>query len=163
MGQNGLVERFRGRFVAKFDDRGRIKIPSRYLSILEQNYSRDVYLTSVNGDHILFYPMKVWEQIEEKIERIKMRGPEVEEYISRISYWGTESEIDPKGRILIPPYLRESSKLNGEVFILGKVDYLVLWNKEIFEARYLAGNFTDEKLQRVSGVLNELSALSGHE
>ena len=163
MGQNGMNERFRGSYIATIDDRGRVKIPAKYLSVLEQGMGREVYLTSVNGDHVLFYPMKVWQEIERKIAAIPMRDPEMEEFVSRISYWGTETEIDPKGRILIPADLRAASKLESGLLILGKIDYMVIWNKEVFEARYMGGQFSDEKLNRVSRLLNEFSALPRNE
>jgi len=163
MGQNGINERFRGSYIATIDDRGRVKIPAKYLSVLEQGFGREVYLTSVNGDHILFYPMKVWQEIERKIASIPMRDPEMEEFVSRSSYWGTETEIDPKGRVLIPADLRAASKLDSGLLILGKIDYMVIWNKEVFEARYMGGQFSDEKLNRVSRLLNEFSALPRNE
>lgn len=163
MGQNGINERFRGSYIATIDDRGRVKIPAKYLSVLEQGMGREVYLTSINGDHILFYPMKIWQEIERKIAAIPMRDPEMEEFVSRISYWGTETEIDPKGRILIPADLRAASKLESGLLILGKIDHMVIWNKEVFEARYMGGQFGDEKLNRVSRLLNEFSALPRNE
>ncbi len=163
MGQNGINERFRGSYIATIDDRGRVKIPAKYLSVLEQGFGREVYLTSVNGDHILFYPMKVWQEIERKIAAIPMRDPEMEEFVSRSSYWGTETEIDPKGRILIPADLRAASRLESALLILGKIDYMVIWNKEVFETRYMGGQFSDEKLNRISRLLNEFSALPRHE
>jgi MraZ protein len=163
MGQNGINERFRGSYIATIDDRGRVKIPAKYLSVLEQGMGREVYLTSINGDHILFYPMKVWQEIERKIAAIPMRDPEMEEFVSRSSYWGTETEIDPKGRVLIPADLRAASKLDSGLLILGKIDYMVIWNKEVFEARYMGGQFSDEKLNRVSRLLNEFSALPRNE
>ena len=92
-----------------------------------------------------------------------MRDPDLEEYISRISFWGSETEIDPKGRILIPSDLRQSSKLENNLLILGKIDYLVIWNKESFAAKYMGGQFSDEKMQKVSRLLNEFSSLPGHE
>lgn len=158
-----MNERFRGSYIAKIDDRGRVKIPAKYLSALETDFGKDVYLTSVNGDHVLFYPMKVWQEIEKKIAAIPMRDPDMEEFVSRSSYWGSESEIDPKGRILIPPDLRAASKLESSLLILGKIDYMVIWNKEVFEARYMGGQFSDEKMHRVSRLLNEFSALPRHE
>jgi len=158
-----MNERFRGSYIATIDDRGRVKIPAKYLSVLEQGMGREVYLTSVNGDHVLFYPMKVWQEIERKIAAIPMRDPEMEEFVSRISYWGTETEIDPKGRILIPADLRAASKLESGLLILGKIDHMVIWNKEVFEARYMGGQFSDEKLNRVSRLLNEFSALPRNE
>ncbi len=163
MGQNGINERFRGSYIATIDDRGRVKIPAKYLSVLDQGFGREAYLTSVNGDHVLFYPMKVWQEIERKIAAIPMRDPEMEEFVSRSSYWGTETEIDPKGRILIPADLRAASKLESGLLILGKIDYMVIWNKEVFEARYMGGQFSDEKLNRVSRLLNEFSALPRNE
>lgn len=158
-----MKERFRGSYIAKIDDRGRVKIPAKYLSVLEKDFGREVYLTSVNGDHILFYPMMVWQEIEKKIAAIPVRDPDLEEFVSRSSFWGTETEIDPKGRILIPPDLRAGSKLENSLLILGKIDYLVIWNKEVFEARYMGGQFGDEKMHKVSRMLNEFSSLPSHE
>jgi len=163
MGQSGIIERFRGSYIATIDDRGRVKIPAKYLSVLEQGFGREVYLTSLNGDHVLFYPMQVWLEIERKIAAIPMRDPDMEEFVSRSSYWGAESEIDSKGRILIPADLRASSQLQGSLLILGKIDTLVIWNKEVFETRYMGGQFSDEKLHRVSRLLNESAALPRHE
>ena len=64
-----MKERFRGSYIAKIDDRGRVKIPAKYLSALETDFGKEVYLTSVNGDHVLFYPMTVWQEIEKKDRR----------------------------------------------------------------------------------------------
>lgn len=158
-----MNERFRGSYIATIDDRGRVKIPAKYLAVLEQTPGREVYLTSVNGDHVLFYPMNVWQAIERKIAAIPVRDPDLEEYVSRSSYWGSESEIDSKGRILIPPDLRSASRLESSLLILGKIDYLVIWNKEVFEARYMGGLFSDEKMLHVSRLLNEFPALPRNE
>ncbi len=153
---------FRSRFTARFDDRGRIRLPSRFLEIIEATYNRELYLTSLNGDHILCYPLKVWEGIEERIERIQLRGPEIEEFLNRTSYFGSETEIDPKGRILVPAYLRERCQLSESAFLLGKVDHWVIWNEEQFVARNLAGTFDDEKLRRVAALLHDGLPLPGH-
>jgi MraZ protein len=163
MGKNGIIERFRGSFVAKIDDRSRVKIPSQYLFVLEKRYGRAVYLTSLNGTHILLYPLAVWEAVESRIEQINVRDPDLEEYLSRISYWGSESDIDQRGRVLIPPNLKASCHMVDQVLILGKVDYLVLWNKELFETKYLQGTFNDERMARVSRIIHEFSSLPGDE
>ena len=154
-----MIERFRGSFKVTIDDRGRIKVPARYISILESQFDRRVYLTSLNGDHVLFYPLKTWEEIESRIATIKVRDPDVEEYLSRISFWGAESETDSKGRILIPPDLRIRSQLVNEVLILGKVDHLVFWNRELFESKFLSGQFSDERLDKVARIFNAIPSL----
>ena len=157
------ARRFRGSYELKLDDRGRIKIPSKYLSVLEEQYGKELYITSINGDRVFLYPLKVWEAIEQSIETMKVRAPEIEDYVSRTSFWGNESEVDSRGRVLIPPELRTSSKLNGNVRIFGKIDHMVIWNEELFRTKSLSGEFTDEKLYEVSRLLNESSSLSKDE
>lgn len=137
----------------RLDDRGRLKIPARYLSILEEQYGREFYVTSLNGDHVLLYPLPVWEKIEQNIEKMKVRAPEIEEYVSRTSFWGNESEVDARGRVLIPPELRKESKLDEDVRVVGNIDYMVLWNEAMFREKSMSGQFNDEKLQKVSELL----------
>jgi len=165
MGQSGTMKRFRGSFVLKVDDRGRIKVPSQYLSILDQQYGKELYITSINGDRVFLYPLHVWEGIEQSIEKIKVRSPEIEEYISRTSFWGNESEVDARGRVLIPPELRKESQLDGNAVlrIFGKIDHMVVWHEELFKEKSLSGEFSDEKMQIVSRLINEASTLPGKE
>ncbi len=163
MGQNGKVRRFRGSYVLKVDDRGRVKIPAKYLSVLEEQFGTELYITSINGDRVYLYPSSVWESIELTIEKKKIRAPEIENYISRTSYWGNESEVDARGRILIPPELRLASKLNDNIRIFGKIDHMIIWNEEMFKTKSLSGEFTDKELYEVSRLLNEIPTLSGNE
>lgn len=158
-----MKNRFRGSYELKVDDRGRVKIPSHYLSILEEHYGKELYVTSVNGDRMYIYPLSVWEGVEQNIEKMRVRTPELEEYISRTSYWGNECEMDAKGRLLIPPELRSASQLNDNVRIIGKIDHMVLWNDLLFKEKSLKGDFSDEQLHHVSLLLNEVAALSGRE
>jgi MraZ protein len=158
MGQNGTKKRFRGSFVLRVDDRGRVKIPSQYLSILTEQHGKELYITSLNGDRVLIYPLNVWEEIEESIEKIRIRAPEIDEYISRTSYWGNESEVDSRGRMLIPPELRKSSQLDSDVRIIGEIDHMVVWNEDMFKEKALSGEFSDEKLQIVSRLIHEAAA-----
>lgn len=142
----------------KMDDRGRIKVPAKYLSVLEEQYGKELYITSVNGDRVLLYPLTVWEAIEQSIETMKVRTPEIENYVSRTSFWGNEGEVDGRGRVLIPPELRTAGKLNDNLRIIGKIDHMVIWNEEMFRSKALSGEFSDEKLHRVSLMLNDADA-----
>ena len=157
------MRRFRGSYILKVDDRGRIKIPSKYHSALTEQYGSQLYITSINGDRVFLYPLSVWEAIEQTIEKMKVRSPQIENYISRTSYWGNETEVDVRGRVLIPPELRTSSKLNEELRIFGKIDHMILWNEEMFKTKSLSGEFTDKELYEVSRAINEFSTLSGNE
>jgi MraZ protein len=157
------MQRFRGSYEAKIDDRGRIKIPAKFLSVFDAGYGRDLYVTSLEGDHVIIYPMKIWERVEFQIENAGILDPDVDAYVNRLSYWGTEAELDSKGRVLVPPALRKEGQLDEVVRVLGKANHLVIWNEENFRIKELGEPFGKEKLQKVSRILNEISAMAGQE
>lgn len=158
-----MSSRFRGSYLLKIDDKSRIKVPARYHTIFESQFGKELYLTSLNGDRIYVYPLKVWERIESSIEKMRVRTPELEEFINRTSFWGSEAEIDNRGRILMPPELRESARLNDSIRVVGKIDHLVVWNDSLFRETALEGVFDEDKLQKVAMVLNGQDSRSGHE
>lgn len=153
----GQLKRFRGSYELRLDDRGRVKIPARYLSILEEQYSKEIYLTSLNGGNVLLYPLNVWEVIEQTIEKIPVRSPEIEEYVDRTSFWGSESEMDARGRILVPPELRSAAQLHENVRVVGKIDHMVVWNDKLFREKSIPGEFGPEKMQKVAELLEKYS------
>jgi MraZ protein len=150
MGENGKNLRLRGSYIVKVDDSGRIKIPEEFRDIIEDNYGKKLYITSIDGECILVYPLPVWEEIEEKISKLPSAHPSVTKYRDRTSYFGNTTQIDSKGRILVPPLLREKGQINGQVIILGSVNYLKIWNKEIFEKKILVEPLTIEDLKALS-------------
>lgn len=158
-----MTQRFRGSYDVKIDDRGRIKIPVKFIHVFDSGYGRDIFLTSLNGDHVILYPMKIWEEMELKIENVGVWNPDIDDFMSRLSYWGAESEIDLKGRVLIPTDLRKQSQLNGSIRILGKANHLVIWNEQLFLTRELGDSFGKEKLHKVSNILNAVPSLSSDE
>ena len=56
----------RGNFSAKIDDKGRLKIPTAFRSLVAEKYGDSLYVTSVTGESVRIYPMAVWAGIEEK-------------------------------------------------------------------------------------------------
>jgi MraZ protein len=40
--------------------------------------------------------------------------------------------MDRQGRVLVPPILRESAQMKGEVDVLGNLNYLEVWNHARF-------------------------------
>jgi len=154
MGKSGNNVRFRGRFDVKVDSRGRIRISSRFLNIFEEGHGKEIYITSLNGDHALIYPLTEWENIEQKLENVKM-NPLIQEYISRTSFWGLESEVDARGRVLLPKNLRVAARLEDAIFILGARDHLEVWNNELYNERFLKGEWNIEKQAEISRIIHE--------
>lgn len=136
----------RGSYTAKMDEKGRLKIPADFKRHLEEAYkSADFYVTSLTGESVWIYPLPVWEEKEEKLNKAPSMEPAVRKFIDRVSYFGQQQQVDAQGRILIHPLLRNAAELVGEVMVMGKTKYLEVWEAEKFRAsRLLAEPYTDE-------------------
>lgn len=121
----------RGNYPAKVDEKGRVKIPVAFLAEL-RDLGEKFYVTSENGDFVRIYPMKVWNEIEEKLARISSHNRAKQKFLTRTNYYGQVVTLDGQGRILIPPVLREAAQMKGEVDVLGNLNYLTVWNHARF-------------------------------
>jgi len=137
--------KFRGNIPAKIDSQGRLKIPSVHKAILDEIYGSDaLFITSLNGDRVLIYPMKEWEAIEAKL-RDKPGGAAKQKFQQRTGYWGKEAQVDSQGRIPLHPHLRKAAEVDGtDVAVIGYGTYLEVWNNGNIEANMVNNPFTDE-------------------
>ncbi len=135
----------RGNAFAKIDDKGRLKVPSVFRTVIEPKFGNEFYVTSVRGDSVLIYPMEVFTQVEERLIRSSKVQPLVDRYRSSLNYYGQQSVMDAQGRIAIHPLLRDTAALDGEVTVLGQQNYLEVWSRHEFEKRHKP--LSDEELR----------------
>ena len=141
---------FRGNAPAKIDDKARLKIPTGFRGVLETQYGRDLFVTSLTGESVRIYPMPVWVEIERKLAEIPSTLPARLKYFNRVNYFGQPGDLDKQGRVLIPARLRESAEMVGEVDVFGLYNYLEVWNHERFAAKLRGEPFTDEDARALS-------------
>lgn len=140
----------RGNSPAKIDDKGRLKIPNGFRSLIEDEHGRQLFVTSLHGDSVRIYPMPVWAEIERKLAQIPSTHPSRLKFLDRVNFFGQISEIDSQGRVVIAARLREAASMIGEVDVLGQVNYLEIWNHERFVARLQREPFTDDDARALS-------------
>jgi MraZ protein len=140
----------RGNSPAKIDDRGRLKIPNGFRAFIEGEHGRELFVTSLHGDSVRIYPMPVWADIERKLALIPTSHPSRLKYLDRVNFYGQVSDIDTQGRVVIPPRLRDSATMVGEVDVFGQLNYLEVWNHERFIAKMQREPFTDEDARALS-------------
>ena len=133
----------RGSYPARIDDKGRLKIPTAFKSLVEDRHGADVYVTSLTGESVRVYPMTIWRGVEERLSAMPSTHPARLKFLDRVNYYGQIGEFDAQGRVLIPSRLREAAGMSGEVDVLGQVDYLEVWNHERFLAKLQRDPFTD--------------------
>ena len=135
---------FRGNAPAKIDDKGRLKIPNAFRSLLESKYGRELFLTSLSGEYVRVYPMPVWLETEQKLAEMPSTHPARLRFLDRISYFGQAAELDIQGRVIIPVRLREAAMMTGDVDVLGLYNYLDVWNHDRFLTKLQREPFTDD-------------------
>ena len=141
---------FRGNAPARIDDKGRLKVPNAFRSLLENKYGRELFLTSVTGDYVRIYPMPVWLAIEEKLGQVPSTHPAKLRFLDRVNYFGQAAELDVQGRVIVPVRLRESATMNGDVDVLGQYNYLDVWNHDRFLTKLQRDAYTDEDAKALS-------------
>ena len=135
----------RGNQLATIDEKGRLKVPSSFRSEIEEAHgSVDFYITSLKGDSVLIYPLSVWQEIEDRLAKLPALNPTKKKFLDRTNYYGQLTSVDKSGRILIPPVLRESAEMAGEVAVLGCLNHLDVWNHKRFLGRIQDQPFTEE-------------------
>jgi MraZ protein len=135
---------FRGNAPARIDDKGRLKVPTTFRSLLETKYGRELFLTSLTGEYVRIYPMPVWLEIEQKLGAMPSTHPSRLRFLDRINYYGSPGELDAQGRVLMPVRLRETATMSGDVDVLGVYNYLEVWNHERFLHKLQRDAYTED-------------------
>jgi MraZ protein len=81
----------------------------------------------------------------------------VDTYLNLTSYYGQQAEMDNQARVLLPQILRGTAKLDAEVTVFGKLTYLEVRNREIFEQSLPAKKMTTEKRSALAAILKRHS------
>jgi MraZ protein len=141
---------FRGNAPARIDEKGRLKVPTAFRSLLESKYGRELFLTSITGEYVRVYPMPVWLENEQKLSQVPSTNPAKLRYLDRVNYYGQISELDSQGRVLIPVRLRDAATMSGDVDVLGVINYLDVWNHDRLLTKMQREPYTDDDARALS-------------
>jgi MraZ protein len=141
---------FRGHEQARIDDKGRLKVPNVFRSLLEKTHGRELFVTSLTGESVLVYPMPIWTEKEKKLAEIPSLHPSRRRYFDRVNFFGQAVELDTQGRVLVPLRLRETATMNGDVDVLGQYDHLEIWNHDRLLTKMQRDPYTDEDARALS-------------
>ncbi len=140
----------RGNYAAKIDDKGRLKLPNAFRSLVESTHGPELFVTSLTGESVSIYPMPVWIELEEKLAKAPSTHPSKLRFLDRVNYYGQVAEFDSQGRVLIHSRLRESAGMAGDVDVLGQYSRLDVWNHDRFVARLQHDPYTDDDARALS-------------
>jgi MraZ protein len=134
----------RGNYTARIDSKGRLKVPTPFRRLVEEQHGKEVYVTSLTGESVRIYPLPEWEAIEQRLALLPTMDPARRKFLDRTNYYGQQATMDAQGRVLVHPLLRKSAEVIGDVAVLGYLTYLEVWELERFQRRLLADPYTEE-------------------
>src|ERR1041385_8959639 len=140
----------RGNAPATIDEKGRLKIPSNFRTYIEESWGSDYYVTSLSGESVLIYPLPSWQEIEERLAKLRSFNPTKKKFLDRTNFYGQVTAADKSGRVLIPALLRESAQMTGEVAVVGYLDHLDVWNHKRFLGKIQEHTFTHDDQETLS-------------
>jgi len=120
--------RFIGTYEHNVDDKGRLAIPAKFRDGLGERF-----FATKGLDRCLFlFPESEWEKQQEQLASLPLAMRDARAY-SRLFFAGAcECELDRQGRINIPPYLREYAAINKDVVVIGVMNRVEVWSREVW-------------------------------
>ncbi len=140
----------RGSAAARIDNKGRLKVPAIFRGSVQNQNGPEVFVTSLTGECVRIYPLSAWLDIEDRLSQMPANHPSRLKFLDRVNYYGQSGELDQQGRVVIPAHLRESASIVGEVRVFGRIDYLEVWNEELFAQKLKRDPWIDDDGLRLS-------------
>ena len=124
---------FRGATLVNLDSKGRITVPSRYRTTLnEASEGQMVCTIDHNQPCLLLYTLPEWEKIELKLAALSSMNP-AERRVQRLLLGhASECQMDSAGRLLLASTLRQHAGLTKEVMLVGQFNKFELWDEQVW-------------------------------
>jgi MraZ protein len=121
------LDGFDGNQTTKLDERGRLKMPLEFRAFIEKKYGKgfhEFHITSMDGSVAELYPMPEWVKRKSRMLAMSQSSEALDRFEIHDNLYGAHLDMDPQGRLQIPPELREDAELFGEVKVYGSGKYL---------------------------------------
>ena len=133
-----------GHAPAKVDEKGRLKVPTSFRKIIEESHGSDCFITSLDGERAVIYPLPVWYDFQARLAKVPSTSQAKAKLLERANYFGQLASFDGQGRLLVPAILRDVAAIAEEVVVIGNQDHLIVWNEERIKRRMAERPLTDE-------------------
>lgn len=127
------METIIGTYECKVDAKGRLMLPAslkKQLGSLEDGF---VLKRSVFQPCLELYPMKEWNAMMQKINKLNRFVKKNNDFIRRFTAGVKMIEIDATGRLLIPKDLVVFAKIEKEIVLSSAVNIVEIWDKDLYE------------------------------
>ena len=131
----------RGTSSINLDAKGRLAVPTRYRSELQESCENQMVITVAVNERCVglrgclwLYPLHEWEKLEEKIVDLPSTNIAAGKLRRFLIGNANECEMDGQGRLLLPEKLRQLAKLEKHVVLSGQLNKFEIWNEDVWNA-----------------------------
>ncbi len=125
---------FIGSFNYSIDSKGRIAIPAKLRKALSPAANETFVMTRGMVKCIDLYPLDIWNELKEKkFNQLNIFSSKDAAFIRLFLDRAAVDKLDSQQRLLIPRSLIEYAEIDKEVFILGALQKIEIWNPKNYE------------------------------
>jgi MraZ protein len=137
------MRNFIGTYECKIDDKGRLKVPSSLIKQME-NFEEKTFVVkrSVFQPCLEVYPMKAWDKLMEKINKLNRFIKKNADFIRMFTAGVKTVELDSAGRLQISKDLTHYADLKKEIVVTSAGELFEIWDKDAYE-KVIATNEED--------------------
>ena len=128
--ESGVYELASGEFYGEYqhsmDDKGRVIVPAKH----REGLGNQFMLTKGHDNCLYIYPLESWSVFRDKLLSLPDADKQIRHAKRFFMSAATPCELDKQGRILIPQNLREHALLTKELYFIGNLDKVEIWDKD---------------------------------
>ncbi|OGZ58580.1 MAG: cell division/cell wall cluster transcriptional repressor MraZ [Candidatus Spechtbacteria bacterium RIFCSPHIGHO2_02_FULL_43_15b] len=117
-----------GEYSHTIDEKRRLAIPSKF----RKELGNKAIITRGLDNCLFVFPEKEWNDLSEKLKTLPLGQRDARGFIRLILAGAMDVSFDSLGRILVPDYLKEYSKLKKQVIVTGVLNRLEIWDESIW-------------------------------
>ena len=122
-----------GTYECKVDAKGRLMLPTSLKKQFKSLEDGFVLKRSVFQPCLELYPMKEWNEMMLKVNKLNRFVKKNNDFIRRFTAGVKTIEVDAAGRLLIPKDLLVFSKIDKEIVMSSAINIVEIWDKDLYE------------------------------
>ena len=121
---------FLGEFQHTIDDKGRLAIPAKFRSSLNDG----LVITRGLDKCLYVWTLDQWHELSQKLAQLPMMQSDARRVARHFFSGAVDTKLDKLGRAVLPQFLREYAGLSDEVVVLGVHTRIEIWAKSEWDS-----------------------------
>ncbi len=123
-----------GSFNFTIDSKNRVSIPAKFRKYLDSDGSNKFYINRGVAKCIEIYPTEQWKELLDRLEKLNQFNSRDAIFTRVFLQKASEGSLDSQSRLLLPNTLIEYAGIEKDVFILGAIKKIEIWNPAVYES-----------------------------